>query len=141
MPKTLDDLTPQERANLVGTWVTVTHNPRPVIYTGEFESTGEIKHGAIIFDPLYGGNYARLDHCTPQFDLPRAWNPNGTPVNGHWEYAVQYKTPDGEWQWSRKENNFRWQYSEAAQEVRAVRDHRNKETRVVRRLITQPEEI
>ena len=82
---------------------------------------------------------ARLDHCTPQFDLPRAWNPNGTPINAHWEYAVQYKTPDGEWQWSRKENNFRWQDSEAVQEVRAVRDHRNKETRVVRRLVTQPE--
>jgi hypothetical protein len=27
---TLDDLTPQERANLVGTWITVTHNPRPL---------------------------------------------------------------------------------------------------------------
>ncbi|WP_295807348.1 hypothetical protein [uncultured Corynebacterium sp.] len=89
---TLDDLTPAERANLVGTWITVTHNLRPVIYTGEFESTGEIKHGAIIFDPLYGGNYARLDHCTPQFDLPRAWNPNGTPINSHWECAVGGQT-------------------------------------------------
>ena len=135
---TLDDLTPAERANLVGTWITVTHNPRPVIYTGEFESTGEIKHGAIIFDPLYGGNYARLDHCTPQFDLPRAWNPNGTPINSHWEYAVQYKTPDW-WKYSRPSWENRWQDSEAVQEVRAYRDHPGQETRLVRRLVTQPE--
>ena len=93
---TLDDLTPAERANLVGTWITVTHNPRPVIYTGEFESTGEIKHGAIIFDPLYGGNYARLDHCTPQFDLPRAWAPDGTPINAHeaLKYLIAYDLAD-----------------------------------------------
>ncbi|HAT1360279.1 hypothetical protein [Corynebacterium striatum] len=55
-----------------------------------------------------------------------------------WEYAVQYKTPDG-WKYSRKPWEIRWQESEAVQEVRAHRDHPGQETRIVRRLVSQPE--
>lgn len=77
---TLADITPLELANCVGTWVDVPHKPHPVIYMGEFESTGEIKHGAVILDPRYGTNHTRLDNCTPRPDLPRAWNPDGRPV-------------------------------------------------------------
>ncbi|OFT33353.1 hypothetical protein HMPREF3169_07825 [Corynebacterium sp. HMSC08C04] len=91
---TLDDLTPQERANLIGTWITVTHNPRPVIYTGEFESTGAIKHGAIILDPVYSDNYARLEDCVTRPDLPRAWAPDGTPVKGSWTETEWEETPN-----------------------------------------------
>lgn len=80
MPKTLADVAPQELDNHVGTWVNVLEIPHPVIYTGDFESTGDIKHGARIFDPRYGTDYTRLDHCTPRPDLPRAWTPDGTPV-------------------------------------------------------------
>ena len=86
MPKTLDDLTPQERAGYVGAWVNVPHNPRPVIYMRDFYSTGEIKHGAIFLDPFYGDNHARLEECVTRPDLPRAWSPDGTPVKGMWEY-------------------------------------------------------
>ena len=71
-------------------------------------------------------------------DLPRAWNPDGTPPAGEWEYAVQYLTPDG-WKYSRESWDCRWQESEAAQEVRAHRDHPGQETRIVRRLVSQPE--
>lgn len=83
----LDDLAPQELADYKGTWVDVPHKPHPVIYMGDFESTGDIKHGAVILDPRYGTNYTRLDHCTPRPDLPRAWNPDGTPPKGGWEEA------------------------------------------------------
>ena len=55
-----------------------------------------------------------------------------------WEYAVQYLTPDG-WKYSRPSWENRWQDSEAVQEVRAYRDHPDEETRLVRRLVTQPE--
>lgn len=84
---TLADLTPLELANHVGTWVNVPHKPHPVIYMGEFESTGEIKHGARTFDPRYGDNYCRLDDCTPRYDLPSAWAPDGAPPQGEWEYT------------------------------------------------------
>lgn len=137
---TLDDLTPQERDDYVGAWVNVPHNPRPVIYMRDFYSTGEIKHGAIFLDPLYGDNHARLEDCVTRPDLPRAWNPDGTPSAGDWEYAVQYKTPDG-WKYSRPSWENRWQDSEAVQEVRAYRDHPGQETRLVRRLVSTPEAI
>lgn len=84
---TLDDLTPQERDDYVGAWVNVPHNPRPVIYMRDFYSTGEIKHGAIFLDPLYGDNHTRLEDCVTRPDLPRAWNPDGTPPAGEWEHA------------------------------------------------------
>ncbi|WKS69015.1 hypothetical protein NLL38_04190 [Corynebacterium accolens] len=90
---TLADLMPQELDNHVGTWVNVLEIPHPVIYMGEFQSTGEIKHGAVILDPRYGINYERLDDCTPRPDLPRAWNPNGQPPAGKWE--DDYTDSDG----------------------------------------------
>lgn len=56
-----------------------------------------------------------------------------------YEYAVQYLTPDG-WAYSRESWDCRWQDNEAVQEVRALRDHPGEETRIVRRLVSQPEE-
>lgn len=61
-----------------------------------------------------------------------------TRQRAHYEYAVQYKTPGG-WKYSRKSWDLRWQESEAVQEVRAYRDHPDEETRLVRRLVSQPE--
>lgn len=80
MTKTLADLAHHDRADYVGMWVDVPHKPHPVAYMGDFESTGEIKYGAVIFDPRYGTNYERLDDCALRPDLPRAWDPDGTPV-------------------------------------------------------------
>lgn len=80
MPKTLADVAPQELADYKGTWIDVPHKPYPVIYMGDFESTGDIKHGAVILDPRYGTNYERLEDCTLRPDLPRAWPPSGVPV-------------------------------------------------------------
>lgn len=80
MTKTLADLAPHERDEHVGTWVDVPYKPHPVIYMGDFESTGAIKYGAVILDPRYGTNYERLDDCTLRPDLPRAWQADGTPV-------------------------------------------------------------
>ncbi|MDK7048710.1 hypothetical protein QP324_08995 [Corynebacterium sp. UMB0012] len=87
MTKTLADLAPHDRADYVGMWVDVPHKPHPVAYMGDFESTGEIKYGAVIFDPRYGTNYERLDDCALRPDLARAWNPDGTPPAGEWECA------------------------------------------------------
>ena len=54
------------------------------------------------------------------------------------EYAVQVLR-SGEWQYSRGEDDFRWQ-DLAVQMVREDRDHPGEETRLVRRYVTEPEE-
>lgn len=54
------------------------------------------------------------------------------------EYAVQVRR-SGRWQYSRDEDDFRWQ-DLAVQMVRADRDHPGEETRLVRRYVTEPEE-
>jgi len=55
-----------------------------------------------------------------------------------YEYAVQYKTPDG-WEYTYESWDIRWQDSEDVQRVRAYRDHPGEETRIVRRLVSEPE--
>ncbi|HCG2974017.1 TPA: hypothetical protein NJV08_002201 [Corynebacterium striatum] len=135
---TLDDLTPLQRQELIGTWVDLNGSTQPHIYLGDFTSNTGIRHGARLFNPTYTDTYTNFEGCTPRPDLPRAWAPNGKPAAGEWEYAVQYLTPDG-WKYSRESWDNRWQESEAVQEVRAHRDHPGQETRLVRRLASQPE--
>lgn len=55
------------------------------------------------------------------------------------EYAVQVRR-SGEWQWSREEDDFRWQ-SLSVQMVRADRDHPREETRIVCRYATTPQPL
>ena len=137
MTKTLADMTEEERANCAGMWAETLDGLAIIIepfYTdGALDTT-------VVFSlkPKVGIQQRIAVYVTPRFDLPRAWPPDGTPVAGDWEYAVQYKTPDG-WEYSRESWDCRWQESEAAQEVRALRDHPGEETRIVRRLVGVPE--
>lgn len=55
------------------------------------------------------------------------------------EYAVQVRR-SGEWQWSRDEDDFRWQPL-TVQMVRADRDHPREETRIVMRYVTAPQPL
>lgn len=55
------------------------------------------------------------------------------------EYAVQVRR-SGEWQWSRDEDDFRWQ-ALTVQMVRADRDHPREETRIVCRYVTAPQPL
>lgn len=136
--RTLADMTPEQRDACRGMWCDF---PDPdertnlAIYVGD--SRTHIGFCELIHEGEIG-TLTLLHNLTPRFDLPRAWPPDGTPVVGDWEYAVQYKTPDG-WEYSRESWDCRWQESEAAQEVRALRDHPGEETRIVRRLVSQPE--
>ena len=137
MTKTLADMTPQERANCVGMWCE-NEDGYPCVYMGDHISRAWL---GICASPRFSCTQAlALGALIPRFDPPRAWTPDGTPVAGDWEYAVQYKTPDG-WEYSCESWDCRWQESEAAQEVRALRDHPGEETRIVRRLVSQPEEV
>lgn len=47
-------------------------------------------------------------------------------------------TPDG-WEYTYESWDIRWQDSEDVQRVRAYRDHPGEETRIVRRLVSEPE--
>lgn len=43
---TLDDLTPLQRQELIGTWVDLNGSTQPHIYLGDFTSNTGIRHGA-----------------------------------------------------------------------------------------------
>lgn len=93
-PKTLADMTAEERANCVGMWCDGDWSD------GDSEDVGlcilvsshRPIHGMVIA-PEYGrGDLLEWDMLTPRFDLPRAWTPDGDPVplareygNGGWE--------------------------------------------------------
>ncbi|MFW9156245.1 hypothetical protein ACOJA9_10445 [Corynebacterium striatum] len=134
MTKTLADMTPGQRANCRGMWAGTFSG-----YTGII--VYENGKQAYLIIPEYNREQTfPLDKVTPRPDLPRAWQADGTPPAGEWEHAVQYLTPDG-WKYTYESWDCRWQESEAAQEVRAHRDHPGQETRIVRRMVSQPEAI
>lgn len=135
---TLADFTPEERAQCKGMWCDF---PDPDERTNLAIYVGDSLRNRGFCELVHEGQLGTLtipENLTPRPDLPRAWAPNGTPPAGEWEYAVQYLTPGG-WVYSRESWDLRWQDSEAVQEVRAYRDHPDEETRIVRRLVGQPE--
>lgn len=87
MPKTLADMTPQERAQCRGMWCDF---PDPdertnlAIYVDD-----SLKHQGFC-ELIHEGEIGTLTlphNLTPRPDLPRAWAPNGTPPAGKWEYT------------------------------------------------------
>lgn len=76
---TLADLTPEERAQCRGMWVTY---QTPM---GEHQAIYEDDN--VLFEPGYGLFTVPFHHITPLYDLPRAWAPDGTPPQGEWEYT------------------------------------------------------
>ena len=76
---TLADLTPEERAQCRGMWVTyqTPMGEHQAIYEGN----------SVLFEPGYGLFTIPLHRITPRYDLPRAWAPDGAPPEGQWEHA------------------------------------------------------
>lgn len=85
MPKTLADMTPEERANCVGMWCEYpnTYDRLGIIYGLDDENDPWILRFDVRTEIL--GYDAK--NIIPRFDLPRAWNPDGTPPAGEWEHA------------------------------------------------------
>lgn len=77
--RTLADMTPQERSQCRGMWVTY-QSPM-----GEHQAIYEA--GSTLLEPGYGRFKIPLKNITPCYDLPRAWTPDGDPPAGEWEYA------------------------------------------------------
>lgn len=82
MTKTLADMTPEESDACVGMWCDGP-NGRLVIYC---RPNGYFIKYADVTSPnnRNHSDSERFDQLTPRFDLPRAWNPDGTPVKGEW---------------------------------------------------------
>ena len=83
--KTLADMTPQERAECVGMWVSYA--------TPMGEHTAIYEMGSTLFEPGFGRFNRSLDTITPLLDLPRAWTMEGEPPAGDWE--DDYTDSDG----------------------------------------------
>ena len=88
MTKTLADMTAEERANCVGMWcdniVSTADNPKPVVL-----ACVQGERCWILHTDLHG-EWSRfpLGSVSPRFDLPRAWTPDGEPVDGSWEKST-----------------------------------------------------
>ena len=77
MTKTLADMTPEERDQCVGMWC---DTPRGtfVLFKRMFEDV-ELGWSLIMPKDGFKVDYPNSD-ITPRFDLPRAWNPDGSPL-------------------------------------------------------------
>lgn len=95
---TLADMTPEEHADCVGMWCdyrpavgTADSNaaPEEVITTviikagNDYDSAYEDEYE--VFNAAIGHELVQPEQITLRPDLPRAWNPDGTPPAGAWE--------------------------------------------------------
>lgn len=83
MTKTLAQMTGKEREACIGMWCDCGPRLRPavLVYMGH-------RQGYFI-SPASGTEFTEaLTRVTPRHDLPRAWQPDGTPLAGEWDYRV-----------------------------------------------------
>lgn len=91
MPKPLADMTLEQRANHVGMWCDIFEQlDEPPVAEGIIAGYREDDDGRtlVIIDHPHAGAgewVYRLNGVVPRYDLPRAWNPDGTPPRGEWE--------------------------------------------------------
>lgn len=81
MTKTLAEYTPEERQEMGGMWcdLETPMGTEMVIY-----DQSRWSKETTLLEPGFGHFGADLSKVTPRFDLPRAWNPDGTPLDGDW---------------------------------------------------------
>ena len=84
MTKTFADMTKKERANCQGMWCEDDEGNLCIYKINPHVP----EHLAACIYPYRVGSFLTLNsRLTPRPDLPRAWNANGTPPAGEWEYA------------------------------------------------------
>lgn len=92
MTKTLADMTEAERAECVGSWCDYTRDGKEkdlVIVVAGTNDAGRIpcvNPGA----PIPSAWAPEPWTLTPRPDLPRAWQADGTPPAGEWEYSEPF---------------------------------------------------
>jgi len=81
---TLADMTPQERANCVGMWC---EDEDGFLFVYRGDHIGRDWLAVCAYPEDVHESYSPLYYLTPRFDLPRAWQADGTPPAGEWEHA------------------------------------------------------
>lgn len=81
MAKTLADMTAKEREACVGMWADVGES---LVIIGWTMAMDEGPCGVVESRDIGLPRVANTDRVTPRFDLPRAWNTDGTPPKGKW---------------------------------------------------------
>lgn len=92
---TLADMTPEQRAQCVGMWCDFLPGDKDhgEPEQGIFAYWNWVKGEAVITFPALADTrkWAHPENVTPRYDLPRAWNPDGTPVSAKWEYQLAHE--------------------------------------------------
>lgn len=83
MTKTLADMTPKERLECIGMWATVDTEKFLAVIVRAYPSDG-VLYAQMLAPEINDYYTSRLETITPRFDLPRAWEPDGTPLEGEW---------------------------------------------------------
>ena len=100
MAKTLADMTAEERADCVGMWASHQGHEDKDEPCGNLGIISEIDrdYAWIAFPKESAETYVfDLEDLIPRYDLPRAWTPDGEPVDMRKEYGQceMGGTPDG----------------------------------------------
>ena len=82
--KTLADMTTQERANYRGMWC---EDEDGFLFVYRGDHIGRDWLAVCAYPEDVHESYSPLDYLTPRPDIPRAWQADGTPPAGEWEYA------------------------------------------------------
>ena len=78
MTKTLADMTPEERDQCFGMWCDTVFELSVLTALRTNEDGDE--YGIFIRPGTNQWHTESFEYVTPRFDLPRAWSPDGTPV-------------------------------------------------------------
>lgn len=87
---TLADMTPEHQADCVGMWCD--YESAMGTHQAIYEDSRRAAE-AVLFEPGFG--YFEYDPAkiTPRHDLPRAWQPDGTSVDGEWMFVALERSP------------------------------------------------
>lgn len=81
---TLADLTPEERAECVGLWANVTTERYPAVIVRTYMAD-DVQYAQMLAPEICDYYRTSLESITPRYDLPRAWQADGTPPTGEWQ--------------------------------------------------------
>jgi len=132
---TLANMTEEERAQCRGLWCETTNGLAIII---EPFFTDGVLDTTVVFSlkPKVKIEQRIAAYVTPRTDLPRAWESDGTPPAGQWEYRPEILEAWGEWKLITSPTT-----DEAEAELWTnVEQFKNAETRVMKRYVNQWEE-
>lgn len=96
---TLADMTPEQRAQCVGMWCDFLpgNKDHGEPERGILAYWDWVREDAVITFPALADTrkWAHPENVTPRYDLPRAWNPDGTPVDMDVETSIVRDHPRG----------------------------------------------